>query len=425
MHANTFSLSALVADGDDYSRQETAGFLGHCVSRIHQASDGRTAFQLYEEHVPDILLVDLVLPDMDGSLLLRRVRELDPDIPVIILYDGYAPSTVLKVLEFNVSAFLFKPVSPEKLRASVGRIARTLFLKRQLLEARYTLEHLLNMYPSFAAMVEDGKLAYLNRRFLEYLGFKNFEQFKACAGGLDAQLREVNGQPYQGENSAWISQLTNDPLDRDHMIRLANPRHPEQRTQAFIVAFNQFPIPGRYLFTFTEVSELDEERAALESRAFTDPLTGALNRRSFLDRLSREHLRLLKGGDPFSLVMFDIDHFKAINDEFGHDVGDAVLKELTNLVLENIREGDCLGRWGGEEFMLLEPRAGLDSATRLAERLRAGIAACGFTGVPRPVTSSFGVVQHRPHEDLDQLTKRVDQALYKAKNSGRNRVISE
>jgi diguanylate cyclase (GGDEF)-like protein len=425
LQASAFSLSALVADGDEYSRQETAGFLSRCVSRVHQAADGQSTFRLYEEHVPDIVVVDMVLPDMDGRQLMIRIRELDPEAPFLVLYDGYSPSSLLKVLELNVSAFLFKPVSPDKLRAHVGRIAKTLFLKRQLLEARYTLEHLLNMYPSFAAMVEDGKVAYLNRRFLEYLGFKNFEQFRHSPGGLDSHIREINGHPYSKTDGAWAALLTDDPLDRDHMIRLSNPRHPERRPQTFIVAFNQFPLPGRYLFTFTEVSELDEERASLESRAFIDPLTGALNRRSFMDRLAREQMRTLRGGEPFSLIMFDIDHFKSINDSFGHDVGDVVLKQLTDLVLENVREGDSLGRWGGEEFMLLEPRAGLDSAARLAERLREGIAAHHFTGVPCPVTSSFGVVQHRPGEDMDELTKRVDQALYRAKESGRNRVVSE
>lgn len=421
--ATAFRLSALVVDGDDFSREETVGFLSRTVSRVHSASNGADAWLLYQEHAPDIVLMDIVLPKLDGYKLIGLIRELDREAIIFVLYDGYTPSELLRVLELNINAFLYKPVDPDKLHNHVKRAARSLFLKRQLLEARYSLEYLLNVYPSFAALLEDGKVTFLNRRLLDYLGFSGFEEFLAQKVQLDQFITEINGDPYAGNDGAWAELLVRDPLDRDHVMHITNPRHPDKKSQTFMVAFNQFPVPGRYLFTFADVSEMEEERVSFQTQASVDPLTGAMNRRAFMDRLGREQMRLLRGGEPFCLVMFDIDHFKTVNDEYGHDAGDSVLRELTNLVLQGVREGDCLGRWGGEEFMLLEPRAGLEVARGVAERLRFSIETFEFDLVDRTITSSFGVVQHRPGEAMEALIKRVDTALYRAKESGRNRVV--
>jgi len=119
----------------------------------------------------------------------------------------------------------------------------------------------------------------------------------------------------------------------------------------------------------------------------------------------------------------DIDHFKAVNDDFGHDAGDTVLRELTRLVMDNIRITDRLARWGGEEFIILSASSDINRARRVAERLRRKIEGHDFPGLPWVVTGSFGVAQHKPGESVEQLLRRVDEALYRAKETGRNRVF--
>jgi diguanylate cyclase (GGDEF)-like protein len=122
--------------------------------------------------------------------------------------------------------------------------------------------------------------------------------------------------------------------------------------------------------------------------------------------------------------MFDIDHFKCINDEFGHSEGDRVLKEITWLVRDLIRETDVMTRWGGEEFMILVPRDGREAAAALAEKLRGAMEGHHFSGMPK-VTASFGVSEYMPGDTLESLCARVDEALYRAKHEGRNRVCVE
>ena len=167
----------------------------------------------------------------------------------------------------------------------------------------------------------------------------------------------------------------------------------------------------------------------LEEMATTDKLTGACNRREF-DRLFETAVYLHKRqGSPFSVILLDVDDFKAINDQFGHMAGDYVLKEIATLAGEHVRQNDLVVRWGGDEFVLLIHNK-LDHAWQVAERLRTQInrrnlvAEFSATGDGRPVSISCGVVSYEAGETLDQLMLRVDAALYESKKRGKNKSIS-
>ncbi len=135
----------------------------------------------------------------------------------------------------------------------------------------------------------------------------------------------------------------------------------------------------------------------------------------------QETARAARYGEPLSLLLFDIDHFKAINDAYGHQVGDQVLIELTRRVGEHLRVNDVLARWGGEEFVVMLPHCEATEALRVAEKLRVLVQAQPFAQIGQ-VTSSFGVADFRPADNLDTWLKRADEALYAAKAGGRNRV---
>jgi diguanylate cyclase (GGDEF)-like protein/PAS domain S-box-containing protein len=174
-----------------------------------------------------------------------------------------------------------------------------------------------------------------------------------------------------------------------------------------------------------DISERKALRIELERQAATDSLTGIANRRHFLSTAQKEIERCKRHGGTLSLLMLDIDHFKSVNDTFGHAVGDRALQAVAQTCGKGLRGSDLLGRIGGEEFALLLVETDLDKACRVAERLIAQVEAIElFTEVGQPVllTTSIGVAEYRPQtEILSDLMVRVDQALYKAKNMGRNR----
>jgi len=165
--------------------------------------------------------------------------------------------------------------------------------------------------------------------------------------------------------------------------------------------------------------------ASLERQAKLDALTGVANRRHFLETGNAEIRRASRFDHPMALLMLDIDHFKLINDTCGHLVGDRVIKAVADAAAAAVRQCDCLGRLGGEEFAVVLPEAELAAAIAAAERLRETIAALQLShgGQPLPVTVSIGVtVLEAAGEPLSSLLHRADTAMYRAKNAGRNRV---
>lgn len=173
-------------------------------------------------------------------------------------------------------------------------------------------------------------------------------------------------------------------------------------------------------------AELDELNSKLRVLAIHDQLTGLYNRRYMLEQLERQREQFERHGSACSLVLFDIDHFKDINDTHGHAVGDEVLVAFSRRVEGLLRMGDSLGRYGGEEFLLLLPMTGLAPATQLAERVRSALADTPLIehGGPITVTASFGLAQLLPGENIAAWLQRADQALYRAKDSGRNCVMA-
>lgn len=171
------------------------------------------------------------------------------------------------------------------------------------------------------------------------------------------------------------------------------------------------------------IENLDAEKRRAEKLSVTDPLTQISNRLQIDRWLSDALTRSNQTGAPVSVIIFDIDHFKQVNDTYGHLVGDNVLKRVAVLTEEIIRPDYCAGRWGGEEFIILCPDTTRDEAAGIAERLRLRLREEIFE-VTGPQTASFGVAQYHAGEDLDDLISRVDDRLYAAKEAGRNQVVS-
>jgi diguanylate cyclase (GGDEF)-like protein len=161
--------------------------------------------------------------------------------------------------------------------------------------------------------------------------------------------------------------------------------------------------------------------ARLHELAHTDSLTGIANRRHFISSTEAEIARTSRHSSPLSLIAFDIDHFKQINDIYGHDTGDQVLQNICQLINPQIRSTDLLARIGGEEFMILAPHSDINEARILAEKCRLTLESNAISKIGR-MTASFGVTEFNGSETVDEFLKKADRALYKAKTAGRNRV---
>lgn len=275
-------------------------------------------------------------------------------------------------------------------------------------------------------ITEQGSFSYVNPKFTEIFGYSEGEL--AHIRPIDLAIEE--------DRSLVKKQLRKAFAGRIHELRFTFRGMRKDGVIVHVEVAGSPParIAGHrsIIAVVTDITErvrVEKEmqtlQAQLREQAVHDPLTGLLNRRALDDSLARELIRATRQGDPLSLVICDIDRFKAINDAHGHQVGDGVLKTFAGLLNRAIRGSDICCRYGGEEFVLVCPRMPLAKAAERAEHLRETCAALPFDcgdAVLR-VTASFGVAAFPDHGDsADRLIRSADRALYAAKNSGRNRV---
>jgi diguanylate cyclase (GGDEF)-like protein/PAS domain S-box-containing protein len=289
-----------------------------------------------------------------------------------------------------------------------------------LLKSESTLRTLLDAAPSplVVTRLEDGVLRYCNDRA--------------------ATLFELTVEAVIGRRAP---DFYDDPADRRAFIEALRlfgkvegfaARLKTSSGRAFWALMNAktFELEGELVFMvgFAEMSAQKELEERLRKLATTDGLTGAFNRRHFLEVAEGELERAGRYGHPTSVAMVDIDHFKSINDQLGHAAGDAALRALTAILRKELRSMDVVGRLGGEEFALLLPETPLPAAQRTVDRLRKVIAQRPFDehGLPadRRITVSIGVAQQRPQEPIGDLLQRADEGLYQAKAGGRDQVVT-
>jgi len=236
---------------------------------------------------------------------------------------------------------------------------------------------------------------------------------------LCRKLRERNREPY-----TYVLLLTA-RTDKQDVVEGMDAGADDYVTKPFEARELQVRLrAGRRILDLQ--ADLMKAREALREQATHDPLTGLWNRYALLEALEREHSRAAREGTPLAVIMVDLDHFKHVNDTYGHLAGDAVLRETAGRMQAVVRSYDLVGRFGGEEFLIVLPGTSGANAAQLAERLRAAVAhdpVC-HDGVPIPVTASFGVGAGgtAPGGDPQTLIRLADEALYRAKENGRNRI---
>ncbi|UII71677.1 diguanylate cyclase [Pseudomonas sp. HN11] len=249
---------------------------------------------------------------------------------------------------------------------------------------------------------------------------------RSAARELDTQIREqVDGLQSSMQEAADLDSLKH--VLESHLEGLLGTmdEHQQQRDQ------REQETAARLKGLAERVANMEQEaqgyREHLEvqrQKALIDPLTGLSNRAAWSERLDQEVNAWHQRGNSLSLAMLDLDHFKRINDGYGHLAGDKVLKIIANVLRKRLRPTDFIARFGGEEFVLLMPNSSLTDALAAGEVLRAAIEACPFhfKGEPVTITVSMGVAQFQPGERSDMALKRADEALYRAKAAGRNQV---
>lgn len=279
---------------------------------------------------------------------------------------------------------------------------------------------IINIIPNPLIVTNGKEVVLSNQSFLDFLGLDSLDDLKKtnrCICNFFLEHPDYFSAKNLKEGEDWIDFLCTNP--QGTKVSMLNS-HGEGR--AFEISIGPLPeYENIYVIVFTDITSLQNEKRILEKLAYKDPLTNIYNRQIFNTMLQQAYTEKQRDGASVSLVLFDIDHFKKVNDNYGHDVGDKVLIELTKLISNNIRASDIFARWGGEEFVILMPNTSVDAAYNKAEFLRGLVENHESEYIPK-ITISLGVTEVSAPDQEKTCFKRVDQALYKAKVT-RNKVV--
>ena len=288
-------------------------------------------------------------------------------------------------------------------------------------EAYLRLERFVDLQRSIVILTDGYLFQFANRSFFDFFGYEDLESFKEDYNCICELFMKEEGffslDNVKSADKNWIESLLNLSERRRIVSMMDNTNTPH----AFAVAINTYD-DEHYVIDFSDISDTMLEKLQLEKQVNHDQLTDTFNR-VFFETSIHKIIRIHKNKKLLtSIIFFDIDHFKDINDTYGHEVGDKVLIELTTLVKGMIRSSDYLVRWGGEEFIIISSTVDITDSVSMAENIRKAIEKIKVNETVS-LTCSFGIALHKRDEKIKTTIARADEKLYEAKNSGRNKVI--
>ncbi len=423
------------------------------------AFNGAECLAKMEEAAPDIVLLDVMMPGMDGFEVCRRIKAnpKSAHVPVVMVTALDQPSDRVAGLDAGADDFLTKPVDDAALFARVRSLVRLKMMTDELRmrEATGQSMGLLDPAASLTDAAPQGRVLIIEDRPESTAWFQTALQSPHSVSAVDTfeeALVRVRGGDYDlvivslgmrgFDGLRLCSQLRSLPEGRNVPILVVVSEGDRRKlNQALEMGVNDYltrPIDQNEL-TARVRTQLRKKRYADRLRhnvqlslemAITDQLTGLHNRRYMARHLDNLIASSKRSGKPLAFVIMDIDFFKSVNDTYGHDIGDEVLKEFASRIAANVRGIDLACRYGGEEFVVVMPDTDVNFAYTVSERLRQQIeiTPIGISRAPSElnITISIGIAKTEGEgDDAEALLHRADQALYRAKRSGRNRVIAD
>jgi two-component system cell cycle response regulator len=452
------SARILVVDDLEANRRLLEAMLTGEYYDVLMASRGEEAVQLAKRERPDLILMDVMMPGgIDGYEACRRLKA-QPEtrhIPIIILTTLDDRDNKVRGLQAGAEEFLTKPIDDVQLMARVKSLL-TLKLVTDELRAREASGKRLGVIGE--ELRSDALDAHRIFAGNVLLVDDNPTQIKRITSALGVEHRVVvlGGEADSGPPDLVVVSVTAKSFDGFRVIARMRSGEPTRHLPLLAIVdsddrartlralelgahdvitrpIDEDEIVARARTLMRRKRYIDALRQRLDQSlelAITDQLTNLYNRRFVNTQLGPMVQRAQCGGEPVSVMTIDIDHFKHCNDTYGHDVGDAVLREFAVRLASNVRPSDFACRMGGEEFVVIMPRTAGDIACLAAERLRRHICAAPFSipglGHALEITVSIGVACSSGAEDsAEALLKRADEGLYEAKNAGRNRVVGK
>ena len=432
-------INILYVEDEDEVRELTSSFLSKFVNTLISASDGQEGLDIFKKHYNDenletidLVVTDINMPKLNGLEMLAEISKIDHLIPSIVTTAHDDSSFLKEAINQRVRGYVSKPLNMHSLIDSILVVSEPKYLKDRLeklnkeLELKvekktYELKSILDAQDNLILVINDDGSFEVNQTLLDFFCYKTTEDFSLKHNCISELFIPQSNYFILKNDGVWFEEIMK-LEDNKRVVLMKNTKNEEI---IFRVNIKSFMYNTKHtVISFTDITDLKHYTYELQYKATHDNLTKLLNRHKLNDELEKEITRENRYMHGLSLLMLDIDNFKQVNDTYGHDLGDIVLKDISQIIQSTIRSTDYAARWGGEEFIVLLPETLLNEASQIAELIRKNIENYKNDILNKPTTVSVGVTQFKVNEDtFDTLIKNVDLVMYEAKQTGKNKVV--
>ena len=432
------NISILYVEDESDVRDFTSKLLASLLKNVFSAENGQDGLNIYKENIDtiDLIVTDINMPKMNGITMCEQIRELNKDIPIVVTSAHNDTSFLKKAIEVGVSTYAMKPIDLYQLIDSITKAIEPIFLKKELVTLNLSLESkiememekiksILDAQENIIIVTNRAEITNTNKKFLEFFGIENFERFKEEKKDIFDFFHEEFGfitRNQMEKEECWLKYIKDLP-EVDRVVKIKNSSKEEK---LFTINIDYYENKEHYyIFSLTDITLIKEKANLLEYQSSHDKLTGLFNKNKFDEFYEKEVKRAKRYKNDLSIILFDIDGYREIIEIHKSEIGDIILKEISQIISNSIREQDISARWGGEEFLVLLPQTNLEGAKIVANKINTTVFEHLFTENQLKLTGSFGVSELYENDDEKTFMARVNKLLFESKNTGKSVVIAK
>ena len=410
-------VKVLYVESEKFTREKLLRVLNRRFADVHVAIDGVEGFDLYQRYQPELIICDIKMNKKCEVDMLKQIRELNAQVQVIVTTSYDDPEFMMQSITNQVNHFILKPIDLNLLLNAIQKSVYQMQLEQELAKQKKLTRSLLDIEDNLIFVIENDKIIEFNQAFTDFTGISKDQTHLHQSKLLSSFFVEDPNYFYPMEKSRWIEEIK----ETGKSSLKVHWKDTESREVIFYLKTVAIPGTNQSIFVCKDITYLEDESKKNRQLVLMDSLTNSINRMEIDDILESEMRRAERLGQPFSIILIDIDSFHDVNERFGKQVGDKILSTISIIVQQRIRESDIFARSEGEDFILLTPGTDGSGAQELAESIRAIIEEFQFP-VSDQITCSFGITEFSKGKVKDVLMLEANQALTDSIDKGRNCV---
>ena len=431
------NISILYVEDESDVREFTSKLLSSLLKNVFTAENGQDGLDLYKENINtiDLIVTDINMPKMNGITMCEKIRELNKEIPIVVTSAHNDTDFLKKAIDVGVSTYAMKPIDLYQLIESITKAIEPIFLKKELVTLNLSLESkiemeiekinsILDAQENIVIVTNKEEITNINKKFLEFFGIESFEKFKEAKKDIFDLFHEEFGfitRNQMEKQECWLKYIKELP-EIDRIVKIKNHKNEER---LFTINIDYYENKEHYyIFSLTDITSIKEKANLLEYQSSHDKITGLFNKNKFDEFYEKEVKRSKRYKNDLSIILFDIYEFREIIEINKSSIGDIILKEISQIMSNCIREQDISARWGGEEFLILLPQTNLEGAQIVANKINNTVFEHLFTEKQLKLSANFGVSELKEEDDEKTFMSRVNKLLFESKNRGKSVVIA-